>query len=638
MRLDSAKRPLHFLRMVGVVLCAMAPLLCHAQANREWGLRAIQTVTGLTQPASTLTSEQVPVNFGGSKPAAATPTANQRQKVADARPMAVSVREYGMGTMTKTEIIQAAKAIMSTAKANQIAGIIKGVMGQGKVGSGVFIYEQQVSPKGAVRDMKLTWAVTVTENGFMFAGDPKVVDPDPTTVYMLYTSLAAEAGLPSSWTHADAGVLKWQLRKLDGTPATAWSTVNTGGAFDETADAEFKVNCLANKTTAGCPAGYVDAKTLMAETASAAAMIDYVRKVAPAYDESIDASTGETIYQPQVSVSYDRREYDRTGCSSGNFRNIGRRGYTLKTTVDRYQMSESDQSATRINRFEGTSLSPTENFDVSKTLEMTSQSLSNQVIDSFTSNLVASSSIRGLQYVAPITTYSTLTNANNLRLESTQSDMAMSWVPGGNGNYSLNLGTIGDNYWSGWGAVYDRSMTFNISNKDLFSKFSLADAAFDDWLMVQVNGQVAYVGPYGGDRLNIYQQTTNVYAPNVCQNYTSYDEWGSANTYAICGNQTLMYDGEGGSYYGWVNAQSYNSCSAITGGYQCVVSNPNNGKVQYGPNSFGWPELRTNWRIPLNVDLRSYLRSGTNTIATRTIVAGRGEGIIRIDATSCLPD
>jgi hypothetical protein len=563
------------------IACTLAPQVSSAQSSREWGLRAIQAVTGLTQPASALTSEHVAVNFGGSKPAKTTSSSGQRQHVADARPMAVSVREYGVGTMTKAEIIQAAKAIMSTAKANQIAGIIKGVMAQGKVGSGVFIYEQQVRPKGAPRDMKLSWGVTVTENGYVFAGDPKVIDSDPTLVYLLYTSLAAEAGLPSSWTYADAGVLKWQLRKLDGTPATAWTTVNTGGAFDETADSEFKISCLANKTTAGCPTGFVDAKTLMAETASAAAMIDYVRKVAPAYDETLDPSTGETVYQPQMSVSYDRREYDRTGCSSGNFRNIGRRGYTLKTTVDRYQMGESDQLATRINRFEGTSISPTENFDLSKTLDMTSQSLSNQVIDSFTSALVASSTVRGLQYLAPITTYSTLSNANNMRLESTQSDMAMSWVPGGNGTYSLYLGTIADNYWGGYGAVYDRSMSFNISNKDLYTKFNLAQASFDDWLMVKVNGAVAYVGPYGGDRLEVI---------DVCINM-----------------------GEDG----------------------CTYYLPH---VKYTSNLYGGAELRTNWNIPLNIDLRPYLRAGQNSIFMRTIVAGKGEGAIRIDATSCLAD
>lgn len=565
-----------------VCLCCLLTCSVQAQSSRSLGLRAIQTVTGLTQPASSLTSEHVGVNFGGST--AAAPSAAQRQSVADARPMAVSVREYGVGTMTKAEIVQAAKAIMSPAKANQIAAIIRGVMSQGKVGSGVFIYEQQVRPKGSTRDMKLSWGVTVTESGQVFAGDPKVTDPDPTTVYMLYTSLAAEAGLPSTWTYADAGVLKWQLRKRDGTPATSWVSVNTGGAFDEAdADSEFKVNCLASNTTAGCPTGYVDAKTLIAETASASAVIDYVRKVAPAYDESQDPSTGAIIYQPQMSVSYDRREYDRTGCSSGNFRNIGRKGYTLKTTVDRYQILDTDTTATRINRFEGTSLSPTDNFDVSKTVDMTSQSLSSQVIDTFTGALVPTSSIRGLQYVAPITTYSTLNNANNLRLESTQSDMAMSWVAGGNGNYSLYLGTIADNYWGGYGAVYDRSMTFNLSSPGILTKFNLAGAWFDDWLHVKINDRTVYVGPYGGDRLEM------VNVP-----YDSCDEWGCGTYYQL--------------------------------------------QVKYGANSFGWPELGRNWGFGLNVDLRPYLQTGQNTIWMRTIVAGRGEGAIRIDATSCLAD
>jgi hypothetical protein len=561
------------------LISALTPSAAHAQSARTLGLRATQTVTGLSTPTSALTSENVAVNFGGSRPAAV--NARQQQKVADVRPMAVTVREYGAGTMSKAEIVTAAKAIMSPAKANQIATVIKSVMAQGKVGSGVFIYEQQVRPKGVTRDMKLAWGVTVTETGHVFAGDPKVVDSDPTTVYMLYTSLAAETGLPQTWTYADAGVLKWQLRKRDGTAATAWQSIYTGGAFDESSvDSEFKINCLANKLTSGCPNAYVDAKTLMKETESIAAIIDYVRKVTPAYSESQDPSSGETIYQPQMAVSYDRREYDRTGCSAGSFRNVGRRGYTLKTTVDRYQMTESESTATLVNRFEGTSLSPTENFDLSKTLVVASQSLSNQVIDSFSNELVPSSSVLGLQYLAPVTTTSTSTGANNLQLESTQSDMAMSWVPGGNGTYSLYLGTIADNYWGwGWGKTYDRSMSFNISNKDWYTNFTLAGAWFEDWLLVQVNGVTVYVGPYGGDRLEVIDPGD---------------------------------DGESDRYYR-VSVQVY--------------------------ENFRWHvETRGDWYFGLNVDLRPYLRSGQNTIFMRTVVAGWGEGAIRIDATSCLTD
>jgi hypothetical protein len=572
-----------FVWLIASTAATLIPTTASAQASREWGLRALQTVTGLTQPVSKLSSEHVAVNFGASRPASR--AQSQAQNVFDARPMSVTVRDYGDGTLTKEEIVTTAKALMSPAKVEQISGVIKSAMRQGKVGSGVFIYEQQVRPKGSPRDMKLAWSVTVTENGYVFAGDPKVIDPDPTTVYMIYTSLAAETGLPPSWTHADAGLLKWQVRKLDGSPATDWTTINTGGAFDETTDSERMVNCLANKATTGCPTNFVDAKTLIAETASVTALIDYVRKVSPAYDETIDPSTGETIYQPQMAVSYDRREYDRTGCTSGSFRNIGRRGYNLQTTVDRYQMAEADPLPKRINRFQGTSISPTEAFDLSKNLDISIQSLTNSVIDGFSNNLVASSSVRGLQYLAPITTFSTLSNANNLVLQSTQGDMTMNWVPAGNNNYNLYLGTIANNYWSGYGATFDRSMNFNISNKDLFSKFTLAGAWFDDWLMVQVNGTVVYVGPSGGDRLEVVNLT------GCC----ACDEWG-------------CFEYSYGPF------------------------------VQFGATNFGSPELKTNWSFGLDIDLRPHLRAGQNNIFMRTIVAGRGEGAIRIDATSCMPD
>lgn len=117
-------------------------------------------------------------------------------------------------------------------------------------------------------------------------------------------------------------------------------------------------------------------------------------------------------------------------------------------------------------------------------------------------------------------------------------------------------------------------------NKDLYTKFTLAYAAFDDWLLVQINGHTVYVGPYGGDRLEKVQRCS---------------ERGDRGT--VCDNY-----------------------------------------IQYGPNSFGGYELDTNWAFNLNVDLRPYLQAGQNTIFMRTLVAGNGEGAIRIDANSCLAE
>lgn len=85
-------------------------------------------------------------------------------------------------------------------------------------------------------------------------------------------------------------------------------------------------------------------------------------------------------------------------------------------------------------------------------------------------------------------------------------DMSTSFTPDGTGNYTLQFGTIADNYWSGWGAVYDRTLTFELRDVGLISKFVLTRVAYDDWLLIKINGTIVYVGPYGGDRLGMWVQ------------------------------------------------------------------------------------------------------------------------------------
>lgn len=156
-------------------------------------------------------------------------------------------------------------------------------------------------------------------------------------------------------------------------------------------------------------------------------------------------------------------------------------------------------------------------------------------------------------------------------------DMATSFTPDGAGNYILQFGTIADNYWCGWGVVHDRNLTFNIRDVGLITRFALTRAAFDDWLMVKVNGNLVYVGPYGGDRLEFVQHWINI------------QEW-------------MLFE-----------------------------------YVQYCANCFGSPELGTSWNISLNIDIRPYLRNGSNTIFVRTIVAGCGEGAIQLTTRQACP-
>ncbi len=129
-------------------------------------------------------------------------------------------------------------------------------------------------------------------------------------------------------------------------------------------------------------------------------------------------------------------------------------------------------------------------------------------------------------------------------------------------NYpNLTIGTIADNYWSGWCSTFDRVTEFEIRNKDKITEFLLTDVGFDDYLWITLNGSTIYVGPDGGSKIEVV-----------------------------------------------------------------------NGRVDNGNGRHGC-ERQTNWHFGgLNVDLRPYLREGINTLFMRVVVAGSGEGWMKIRA------
>lgn len=202
-------------------------------------------------------------------------------------------------------------------------------------------------------------------------------------------------------------------------------------------------------------------------------------------------------------------------------------------------------------------------------------------------------------------------------------DMATSLTPDGSGNYILQFGTIANNYWSGWGAVYDRHLSFSLQDVKLITRFALTRAAFDDWLMVKVNDQLVYVGPRGGDRLEIYSPLPVLEAANQrsCSSY--WDETGSGWQCANTG------DGS--------NAVSYPSCTAMAGGWSCTPGDGQTGMVRHCADCFSGPELKTSWDLGLDIDLRPHLRNGSNQLFMRTIVAGRGEGAVQLTTRQLCP-
>jgi len=210
-------------------------------------------------------------------------------------------------------------------------------------------------------------------------------------------------------------------------------------------------------------------------------------------------------------------------------------------------------------------------------------------------------------------------------------DMATSFTPDGAGNYILQFGTIADNYWGGWGAVYDRNLTFDIRDVGLITRFALTRAAFDDWLMVKVNGNLVYVGPRGGDRLEIYSPPPVFESSSTRSCTQTWDDWGSGWQCSDTGGGGWWGGGGGG------NPVSYQSCTAVGGGWNCTTSDYRTGMVQYCATCFSRPELSTSWNFGLNIDVKPYLKNGSNTIFMRTIVAGGGEGAIQLTTRQLCP-
>jgi hypothetical protein len=180
---------------------------------------------------------------------------------------------------------------------------------------------------------------------------------------------------------------------------------------------------------------------------------------------------------------------------------------------------------------------------------------------------------------------------------STQGDMRVWFGPVGGGVYALEFGVFADDYWSGnktTGAVYDRSLTFAIAAKDDITQFTLANVAWDDYLLVKLNGHLVFLGPEAGDRL-------------------------------VLATATVDCDSGGDNGYRYLQT--------VYGVWTTAPSNP--GSADYRACSGLWgnsPEQKTSWSRNPGVDLRPYLINGVNVLETRTIVGGAGESAIRIHA------
>jgi len=315
---------------------------------------------------------------------------------------------FGDGEATKDQLLASAKTNIET-QANDVATKLKVAMSTHGHKAGNFIFEQTIKPAGALTYVKVVWHVAVLESGRVIYSEARITDPDPYYVYVVYVSKQVAAGLSSTWAYPDGGKIKWQLVKKDGTQLTAITMLDVNGAFDApvvpdgtTSDPDWGVKCMADITSSStCPtlSGFADLKTLISSSSASGAIIDYTRKLAPAYIDK-----GDGTQQANMAISFDSRNLTHNNsCTNGTYRTQGRYGFTLQSTYDRYSY-DGKTSPVLTGRSNSNSFSPTQAFDYSQATSLSASGLGNSVINPFdpAGSLVDARSIVGVTYTAPV--------------------------------------------------------------------------------------------------------------------------------------------------------------------------------------------------------------------------------------------
>lgn len=326
--------------------------------------------------------------------------------------------------LAQKDLLARAKAYQDYAISHTLVNDMRTYMRKVGASEVMYSYRQRVKVKGNPVPKVITWRVIIDAFGTPHYNDPRLVSDIPTFVYLAYTPKTVMAGLPQSWAYPDAGKYKWNLVDKNLNNLTAFTLVNTNGAYDEpvaqttkpyttpypagcsidaedtsgdmVCDPDYALKCLINKTSdPSCPTTYDDILTLIDNNGADGAYIDYSRQLQPVFD-TVDNGDGTTSEVARVAVSIDTRTWVKgkiyffiSPTGGASFQETGRNGYTLLNQVDRYGV-QLDGSYDFIKSETSTTISPTQNFSKSVTPPKGAKCINYgfNIIDPFTTNTV----------------------------------------------------------------------------------------------------------------------------------------------------------------------------------------------------------------------------------------------------------
>jgi hypothetical protein len=302
-----------------------------------------------------------------------------------------SSEDFGTASLTEAQISTRARQRWFSEQAGVVSAVRAQMAARGAK-SAVINVDQRVTVLSAAGDTglrRLQWTIVLDASGRTVFGNPRVVNPDPTILYVSYTSQGVADGLPQSWTYPNAGQITWRVYTSNGTPITPWAVLTVNGAYDEpqsvggsVVDPDAGIKCLFDEFRAGCPTGVPNVRSLATQVQPAQVIVDYTRRLTPMTQDVPDpANPGQMFSTPLLGVNITLRQVQYSGCfGPAQYRNVGDYGYVLRRTVERYagnklteeeaiaaggSAAPNDQrwSFVPMGQQDQTSLSPTQSYD-----------------------------------------------------------------------------------------------------------------------------------------------------------------------------------------------------------------------------------------------------------------------------------
>ena len=181
-------------------------------------------------------------------------------------------------------------------------------------------------------------------------------------------------------------------------------------------------------------------------------------------------------------------------------------------------------------------------------------------------------------------------------------------------NGFLTIGTDGDNYLGGECATHEKSISFHIAQASLVSVFQLVHVKFYDYIQLELNGHIFYVGPDGGDYVKVQSHEIEVEKERTIY------KWKDTLVAKLKEKKRSIFAYSDDDYDYWFGPwkEKYKEKISITEVF--------NGH-EYKPC-----ERETSWDKETDIDLKSYLKDGENILKMKILVSGGGEGWLKIKA------